>query len=99
MQFKDILYLGTNEDTPVEARRTVVFSNVVYLVVGGLLLLFNIIRFNNLLHPGARIIETYTPLTIVLVSVGCLAFNHARLYLFAKVLFVVTWLSLIVVLP
>jgi hypothetical protein len=99
MRLADLLDLGTSAEMLVEARRRVVFSNAVYLVVGGLLLAFNIIRINNLINPGTRGAQAYIPLAIVFISAICLFLNKNSFFLFAKVVFVLSWIALIIVYP
>lgn len=84
---------------PVELRRQVIFSNAVYWVVGGLLMISNVIRFQDFLKSHNQYITPFIPLVIVGMAGLCLLLNYGRSFLLSRVLFTLSWIVLIVLVP
>jgi signal transduction histidine kinase len=88
MRMSKLLEYGLTESTDIDLRRNVVFSNLVYVVIGTILLCHVLISTSiSGTFPRTRFIP------LVLVGVSALAFfmNAARLHLLSKIFFIINW--------
>ena len=100
MRLKDLLEVGVYPEMSSENRRRAIFSNAVYIITGGLLLMGIVLRFRiNFLDFRSLTIAEWTPIIIVVASLICLLLNSWRQSLVSRVLFLVVWVLFVMVLP
>ena len=99
MFFANPLHLGVYANMPVDQRRRVVFSNAMYLVMGGILLFYIGLSLPGLLRNGMGNIVRWVPFLMLAVSMICLLLNYFRKYLLSRVLLPLAWISLVIIMP
>jgi len=86
---------GVAEDMDGEFRRVTIISNVVYLLMLGIVLLYLLINLRQYISPPPGATAThYIPLFLITVSLLCLALNRMGKLMISKIMFVLTWISL-----
>jgi len=96
MRVNKVLEYGLSESTDIDIRRHVVFSNLVYIVVGSVLLAHTIASF--IISPG---FSTERSIPIVLVGVSALSFflNAGGFHLVSRIFFVINWFTWVSFIP
>ncbi len=89
MLLKKIWEIGVKEGMDPEDRKRVMFSNGVFIILGSVILFQEIIT-------GVR---SYVPLSLILLSAFCVALNHFKLHLTARILFALVATFLISIFP
>jgi signal transduction histidine kinase len=96
MRVNKVLEYGLSESTDIEIRRHVVFSNLVYILVGTVLLANSIISF--IISPN---FTTEGSIPLVLIGVSALSFfmNAFGFHLVSRIFFVVNWFAWVSFVP
>jgi signal transduction histidine kinase len=96
MRVSSLLEYGLKESTDIDVRRHVVFSNLVYIVVGSILLVNVVI--STIVSPRFPL-ERFIPL--VLVGVAALSFflNACGFHLFSRIFFLINWFAWVSFIP
>ncbi len=89
MMLKRIWEIGVTEELSSEDHKRVVFSNGVFVILGSVILIQEIIT-------GVR---SFVPISLIVLSALCVLLNHFRLYLVARILFALAATFLISVFP
>jgi hypothetical protein len=88
MRMSKLLEYGLSESTDIDLRRNVVFSNLVYVIIGSILLSHVLISTSiSGSFPRTRLIP------VVLIGVAALSYfmNAARMHLLSKIFFILNW--------
>jgi signal transduction histidine kinase len=97
MFFRKLLEGGLGGITDVEQRRHVIFSNLVYLIIGTLLSV-NVVLFWGIPKSFAELVG-YTPVTIVVICTLAYLLNLRGWHRISRTLFISSWFILINLLP
>ena len=96
MRVSKVLEYGLSESTDIDLRRHVVFSNLVYVVVGSILLVH--VAISTAISPGFPR-ERIIPLVLVGVSALCFFLNANGLHLPSRIFFVINWFAWVSFVP
>jgi hypothetical protein len=91
------LQIGVYSGMSIETRRSVVFSNAVYWVVGILLLGSTLVQTSVLLSRGITPPLLSIPSLIIMVAAFCILLNHLHFHLSSRIFFMVAWVFLVIV--
>jgi hypothetical protein len=84
--------LGTTVDMDPELRRVTILSNMVYVVIGSIVLFYILISGRIYLNVTELSFVGIIPLIILAASFVCLILNRAQLYTLSKSVFITTWI-------
>lgn len=99
MKGSKLLRLGVREEMDHEFRRVTMLSNVVYLLIFGIVTIYLFVNLNRYLSAEpTRDLERLVPIGLVVVSVVGLVLNYYGLHLLSKGLFLVTWIFFTIIL-
>jgi signal transduction histidine kinase len=88
-----LLQLGISDDMDYEYRRVTMLSNVVYLLIFGIVALFLAINLKQYPYPpSSPPQEFWIPFGLLVVCAAGLLLNHFHLQRVSKLLFLVTWI-------
>lgn len=94
-----LIQLGVSDDMDYEYRRVTMLSNVVYLLILGIVLVYLLINLPTYLNlPAAPAQEVWIPFGLLLLCVAGLLLNYFHHTLISKLLFVCTWIFFTIVL-
>ncbi len=94
-----LIQLGVSDDMDYEYRRVTMLSNVVYLLILGIVLLYILSNWRTYLTlPGSHGYEVWIPFGLLLVCVAGLLLNHLRRRMVSKLLFICAWIFFTIVL-
>lgn len=94
-----LLKLGVREGMDHEFRRVTMLSNVVYLLVLGIISVFLVVNIDRYLGPRpVGELENMIPLGLLSISLLGLVLNHFQQQLLSKGLFLFTWIFFTIIL-
>lgn len=96
MRVSKLLEYGLKESTDIDVRRHVVFSNLVYVLVGSILIAHVLI--STIISPPFPL-ERYIPLVLVCVAALSFFLNTAGFHLFSRIFFVINWFAWVSFIP
>jgi signal transduction histidine kinase len=96
MRVNKLLEYGISESTDIDLRRHVVFSNLVYIIIGSILLVYVLIT-----SPLAPIMSGggWIPIILILVAGISYMLNAGGLHLISRIFFVINWFIWISIVP
>jgi hypothetical protein len=96
MRVNKLLEYGISESTDIDMRRHVVFSNLVYIIIGSILLIYVLIT-----SPIAPIMTGggWIPVVLILVAGISYMLNAAGLHLISRIFFVINWFTWVSIVP
>lgn len=93
------IQLGVSSDMDYEYRRVTMLSNVVYLLILGIVLLYILSNWRYYLDvPPSPGYEVWIPFGLLLVCVAGLLLNHLQRRMISKLLFMCAWIFFTIVL-
>lgn len=97
-EFK-LLRLGVSEGMDHEFRRVTMLSNVVYLLIVGIIFIFLVVNIDRYLGPQSiSDLEHWIPFGLLSISLAGLVLNHFQQQLLSKGLFLFTWIFFTIIL-
>lgn len=87
-----LISLGVTELMDPEFRRVTMLSNVVYLLIFGIVALFLVLNIPHYLEASPPPQEYSVPVSLLTVSVTCLLLNRAHRRGLSKLLFLLAWI-------
>lgn len=96
MRVSKLLEYGLSETTDIETRRHVVFSNLVYIVVGSILLCYVVI---SSIRQPVFVAGGWIPVGLIAMSGVSYLLNTAGLHLISRIFFVVNWFVWVSIVP
>jgi signal transduction histidine kinase len=84
--------LGATEAMDPELRRVTILSNMVYVVIGSIVIFYILIRGHIYLNPTELAFSSWIPVIILSASIACLLLNRAGFYVLSKSIFITSWI-------
>jgi signal transduction histidine kinase len=99
MKISSIWTAGLTQDMDAEDRKIVTFSNGIYIIIGSLLIFFEILTGGVITIFRDFSLRTFLPFSLILLALLCLALNSFRFYLMSRALFLISLTYLVSILP
>lgn len=99
MKFKNLLTIGVDDSLESDKKRRIIFSNVVFLVILGIMTILVGINMKFYVTRGITTFSQSLTLDVFFVVIICLLLNYFRYYLAARLLFMVSWILFVTIIP
>ena len=98
--FRKIRQLGVIQDSQDESQRRIAFSNVVFMTLPVVYLIFILIDIKTFLVPPNQLVfDQFIVPIVIAICLFCLWLNYIRRTTFSRVLFIVLWPILLHIIP